>query len=92
MKANRYNTTQPTHDAKLLVSSRILSLPIEKKHELAAGFFVAIKMREFSEEHKEFMNFLESERLKIYEETTEQHGYAGSEYLAAKRVLSLIYG
>jgi len=85
--AQNQHVSQP--NANTNVSSRLISLHLAKKHELASAFFNSLKLRE---QDKEIINFLKEERKRILNEEVDVHGYAGSELLAGERILSLIYG
>jgi hypothetical protein len=72
------------------VSNRIMALSIEKKHELLALFFSNTKV--VRKESNEAIDFLKNQRRIVMNDELEKHGYLGSEMLAIKKILSLVYG
>lgn len=69
------------------VSNRIMALPLEKKHELLSLFFSNTKVVS-----NEAIDFLKNQRRIVMKDELEKHGYLGSEMLAIKKILSLVYG
>ena len=72
------------------VSNRIMALPLEKKHELLAMFFSNVKV--VKKGSNEAIDFLKNQRRIVLNDELEKHGYLGSEMLAIKKILSLVYG
>jgi len=67
-----------------------MALPIEKKHELLALFFSNTKV--VRKGSNEAIDFLKNQRRIVMNDELEKHGYLGSEMLAIKKILSLVYG
>jgi len=72
------------------VSNRIMALPLEKKHELLSMFFSNTKV--IRKGSNEAIDFLKNQRRIVMNDELEKHGYLGSEMLAVKKILSLVYG
>jgi len=72
------------------VSNRIMALPLEKKHKLLALFFSNTKV--VRKGSNEAIDFLKNQRRIVMNDELEKHGYLGSEMLAIKKILSLVYG
>ena len=92
MSKEKQNTESSTDKALHIanVSQRIMALPIEKKHELIAMFFSNVKV--IKKGDNKAIDFLRNQRRIVMNDELETHGYVGSEMLANKKILSLVYG